>query len=63
LFRFIGDESEIILDGNEKERAEFSEWKWASTEEVLDKVLCQSNKQDIFSQLPLDTIDIICYNL
>ena len=39
LFKFTGEESEINLDGDENERAEFSAWKWASTEEVLERVL------------------------
>ena len=48
LFRFVGDESEIILDGDEKERAEFSEWKWASTEEVLRQVVTTEISRGFF---------------
>lgn len=39
LFRFLGDESEINLDGDGIERAEFSEWKWASADEVLERAV------------------------
>ncbi|KAH7296181.1 hypothetical protein KP509_26G012100 [Ceratopteris richardii] len=39
LFRFKGDEKEINLDGDGIERAEFSDWKWASADEVLDRAV------------------------
>lgn len=39
LFKFAGDESEINLDADGIERAEFSEWKWASTDEVLERAV------------------------
>lgn len=37
LLRFTGDESEINLTNGEVE-PEFSEWKWASPEEVIEQV-------------------------
>lgn len=39
LFEFTGDESEINLDGDGTERAEFSEWKWTSSDEVLERAV------------------------
>lgn len=40
--RFTKDESEINLANGEAE-PEFSEWKWANPEEVVEQVLCSSS--------------------
>ncbi|MCO5601576.1 hypothetical protein L7F22_055699 [Adiantum nelumboides] len=39
LFRFKGDEREINLNADGIQRAEFSDWKWASADEVLGRAV------------------------
>eukprot|EP00249_Psilotum_nudum_P005154 c18621_g1_i1 orf=410-1153(-) len=39
LFRFMGNESEIDLSGHGLERAEFSDWKWLSVDEVIKVIV------------------------
>lgn len=38
LFKFTGNESEINLLGDGSEKPEFSEWKWAPVEDVVNHV-------------------------
>jgi len=39
LFKFTGNETEINLLGDGSEKPEFSEWKWAPAEEVINNAV------------------------
>ena len=46
LFMFVGDESEIQLDRNDKE---FSDWEWVDAEIVPERIV--SFKKDVYSSV------------